>query len=64
VNNFKYKTRSYVMKVCKLFMFWYQFALMLRSTGWNGLVGHPKDRGKNRRNSWTNSLQQGENDVG
>jgi hypothetical protein len=32
VNNFKYNTRSYVMKVCKLFMFWYQFALMLRST--------------------------------
>jgi hypothetical protein len=52
------------MKVCKLFMFRYQFALMLRSTGWSGLVGHPKDRGKNWRNSWTNSLQQGENDVG
>jgi hypothetical protein len=32
VNNFKYNTRSYVMKVCKLFMFQYQFALMLRST--------------------------------
>jgi hypothetical protein len=32
-NNFKYNTRSYVMKVCKLFMFWYQVALMLRSTG-------------------------------
>jgi hypothetical protein len=29
--NFKYNTRSYVMKVCKLFMFWYQVALMLRS---------------------------------
>jgi hypothetical protein len=64
VNNFKYNTRSYVMKVCKLFMFRYQFGLMLRSTGWNGLVGHPKDRGKNWQNSWTNSLQQGENDVG
>jgi hypothetical protein len=30
VNNFKYNTRNYVMKVCKLFMFRYQFALMLR----------------------------------
>jgi hypothetical protein len=59
VNYFKYNTRSYVMKVCKLFMVQYQVALMLRSTRYNGLVGHPKDRGKNRRNSWTNSLQQG-----
>jgi hypothetical protein len=64
VNNFKYNTRSYVMKACKLFMFRYQFALMLRSMGWNELAGHPKDHGKNWRNSWTNSLQQGENDVG
>jgi hypothetical protein len=47
VNNFEYNTRSYVMKVCKLFMFRYPFALMLRSTGWNGLVRHPKDHGKN-----------------
>jgi hypothetical protein len=30
VNNFKYNTRNYVMKVCKLFMFRYQFVLMLR----------------------------------
>jgi hypothetical protein len=57
VNNFKYNTRSYVMKVCRLFMFRYQVALMLRSTGWNGLIRHPKDRGKNQQNSWTNSLQ-------
>ena len=28
--NFKYNTRSYVMKVCKLFMFRYQIALILR----------------------------------
>jgi hypothetical protein len=64
VNYFKYNTRSYVMKVCKLFMFQHQVALMLRSTRYNGLVRHPKDRGKNLRNSWTNSLQQGENGVG
>jgi hypothetical protein len=30
---------------------------------WNELTGHPKDRGKDRPNSRTNSLQQGENDV-
>jgi hypothetical protein len=56
VNNFKYNTQSYTMKVCKLFMFRYQVALGLRSTGWKGLVGHLKDRGKNWQNSWTNSL--------
>jgi hypothetical protein len=48
VNNFKYNTRSYVMKVCKLFLFRYKVALMFRSTRYNGLVGHPKDRGKNQ----------------
>jgi hypothetical protein len=47
VNNFKYNTQSYVMKVCKLFLFRYQVALMLRSMGCNGLVGHPKDHKKN-----------------
>ena len=60
--NFKYNIQSYVMKVCKLFM--YQVALMLRSTEWKGLVGHPKDRGKYSSNSKTNSLKQRENDVG
>jgi hypothetical protein len=30
---------------------------------WNELTGHPKDRGKNRPNLRTNSLQQGENDA-
>jgi hypothetical protein len=35
----------------------------LRRGEWNELTGHPKDRGKNRRNSRTNSLQPGENDV-
>jgi hypothetical protein len=29
----------------------------------NELIGHPKDRVKNRPNSRTNSLQQGENDA-
>jgi hypothetical protein len=37
--------------------------LILRKGEWNELIGHPKDRGKNRPNSRTNSLQQGENDA-
>jgi hypothetical protein len=39
------------------------FVLILRKGEWNELTGHPKDRGKNRPNSRTNSLQQGENDA-
>jgi hypothetical protein len=35
----------------------------LRRGEWNGLIGHPKDRGKDRPNSRTNSLQHGENDA-
>jgi hypothetical protein len=31
--------------------------------GWNGLIGHPKDWGKNHPNSRTNSLQHGKDDV-
>jgi hypothetical protein len=38
--------------------------VILRRGEWNDLTGHPKDCGKNRPNSRTNSLQQGENDVG
>jgi hypothetical protein len=30
---------------------------------WNELTRHPKDRGKDRPNSRTNSLQHGENDA-
>jgi hypothetical protein len=37
--------------------------LIVRKVEWNELIGHPKDRGKDRPNSRTNSLQQGENDV-
>jgi hypothetical protein len=37
--------------------------LILRKGEWNELIGHLKDRGKNRPNSMTNSLQQGENDA-
>jgi hypothetical protein len=46
-----------------VFMFRYQVASMLRSTGWKGLIEHLKDRGKNHPNSRTNSLQTRENDV-
>jgi hypothetical protein len=64
VGNFKYNTRSYVMKVCKLFMFRYQVALILRKGEWNELTRHLKDCGKYHPNSRMNSLQQEENDVG
>jgi hypothetical protein len=39
------------------------FVLILRKGNWTELIGHPKDRGKNRRNSRTNSLQPGEDDA-
>jgi hypothetical protein len=35
----------------------------LRRGEWNGLTGHPKDRGNDLLNSRTNSLQHGENDA-
>jgi hypothetical protein len=41
----------------------YCLVLIVRKVKWNELTGHPKDRGKDRPNSRTNSLQQGENDV-
>jgi hypothetical protein len=37
--------------------------LILRKGDWNELTGHPKDRGKDRLNSRTNSLQPGEDDA-
>jgi hypothetical protein len=63
-SNFKYNTRSHVMKACKLFIFWYQVALMLRNTGWKGLIGHLKDRGKYDLISRASSFQPGETDAG
>jgi hypothetical protein len=38
-------------------------AVKLRRDDWNELTGHPKDRGRDRPNSRTNSLQPGEDDV-
>jgi hypothetical protein len=37
--------------------------LILRKSDWNELTGHPKDRGRDRPNSKTNSLKLGEDDV-
>jgi hypothetical protein len=37
--------------------------LILRKGDWNELTEHPKDRGRDRPNSRTNSLQLGEDDV-
>ena len=39
------------------------YLVILRIGEWNELSGHPKDRGKDRPNLRTNSLQQGENDA-
>jgi hypothetical protein len=38
-------------------------AVKLRRDDWNELTEHPKDRGRDRPNSRTNSLQPGEDDV-
>jgi hypothetical protein len=38
-------------------------AVKLRRDDWNELTGHLKDRGRDRPNSRTNSLQPGEDDV-
>jgi hypothetical protein len=37
-SNFKYNTKSHVMKACKVFIFQYQVSLMLRSMEWKGLI--------------------------
>jgi hypothetical protein len=37
--------------------------LIVGKVEWNELTGHPKDRGKDRLNSRTNSLQHRENDA-
>jgi hypothetical protein len=37
--------------------------LILKKGDWDELTGHPKDHGKDRLNSRTNSLQPGEDDA-
>jgi hypothetical protein len=63
VNNFKYNTRSMPMMKSVAFIGRCCFVLVLKMGEWNELTGHPKDRGNNRRNSRTNSLQPGEDDA-
>jgi hypothetical protein len=64
VKNFIITIKNHVMVSCKVFLFWYKVVLILRKMGWKGLIGHPKDRGKDDSNSRTNSLKPGENNVG
>jgi len=53
-----------VVMGCNLFIFSFQVILVLRITGWNALIEHPKDQGKDDSNSRTNSFQLGETDAG
>jgi hypothetical protein len=62
-SNFRSNIQSHVVMGCKLFLVWYQAALVLRSTESNELVGHPKDRGKDNLNSRTNYFQFGKTDA-
>jgi hypothetical protein len=63
VNNFKYNTQSMPMMKSFAFIRGCCFVLVLRMGEWNELTGHPKDRGRNRRNSRTKSLQPGEDNA-
>ena len=62
VNNFKYNTRSMPMMKSIAFIGGC-FVLVLRMGEWDELIGYPKDRGKNQRNSRMNSLQPREDDA-
>jgi len=61
---FQFSVKLVVVMGCNLFIFWFQVALVLKNTGWNELIGHPKDRGKEDSNSRTNSFQPVETDAG
>jgi len=61
---FQFCVRLVVVMGCNLFIFWFQITLVLRNTGWNEFIGHPKDRGKEDSNSRSNSFQPGEIDAG
>jgi hypothetical protein len=47
----------------ELFFVGCYIVLLLKRKGWNELIGHPKDQGKNHLNSRKNSLQPDENDA-
>jgi hypothetical protein len=61
---FQFSVKLVVVMGCNLFIFWFQVTLVLKNTGWNELIGHPKDRGKEDSNLRTNSFQPGETDAG
>jgi hypothetical protein len=63
VNNFKSNIQSHVVMGCKFHLFRCKVALVLKSTEWKGLTGHPKDRGKYS-NSKMNSFQPEKTDAG
>lgn len=64
-SNIKFNIQSHVVMGCKLFLFRYQVALMLRSVGyWKSLIGYPNDLGKNDSNLGASSIQTGETNVG
>jgi hypothetical protein len=61
IDLFQFSVRLVVVMGC--IIFWFQVILVLRNTGCNELIGHPKDRGKEDLNSRTNSFQPGETDA-
>jgi hypothetical protein len=61
--SFQVDRRNLVMIRKVLFLVGCYIVLILKGNGWNILIEHPKDRGKNHRNSKANSLQPGEDDV-
>jgi hypothetical protein len=63
VRNFRSTIYNQVVMGCKLFLFQHQVMFMLKSTVWKGLIGHPKDRGKDDLNSRASSFQPGETDA-
>jgi hypothetical protein len=56
-SNFRFNIQSDVVMDCKLYFFWYQVTLVLRSIEWNELIGHPKDQGKDDLNSTTTGTE-------
>ena len=56
VRGFNYKNQGMLMMKSITFIIVCCFVLILRNSKWNELTKHPKDCGKNRPNSRTNSL--------
>ena len=63
VKSFQVDNCSLVVISEVLFIVGCYIVLLLKRKGWKGLIGLPKDRGKNHLNSRMNSLQLGENDA-